>query len=248
MEGLGALIEVNPDAALNALKEIYQALTTEAYLVVEVDEKANGFEECMTQIEDCIAENGQVLNAVTYTEDEAKELLEDIAGAELSEAGEKKQAAILQASLESLEQQANKGIEKMAQILAAQMEADGNPYIFHKYNDPIGEYIPAEAISKCLRYRYVSNNNQQTVTLSKGGTYYTFHAFSNVCESKEEQRELKSNSGFQGDIYLSEEDAQELFKCTAQYVPGCDLALLITEENKEQASSYLSMLLTRLGG
>lgn len=247
IEGLGALIEINPDAALAGLKDIYQALATEAYLVVEVDEKANGFEECMTQIEDCIAENGQTLNAVTYTEDEAKELLEDIAGAELSEAGKEEQAALLQASLESLEQQANEGIKKMAQILAAQMEADGNPYIFRQYNDPIGEYIPAETISKCLRYRYVFDNNQQKVTLSKGGTYYTFHAFSTAYEAKEEQGELKANAGFQADIYLSEQDTQELFKCTAQYVPGCDLALLITEDNKEQASSYLSMLLTRLG-
>ncbi|MCI8796979.1 MAG: hypothetical protein HFG89_09025 [Dorea sp.] len=248
IEGLGALIGVNPDAALGALKDIYQALATEAYLVVEVDEKANGFEECMTQIEDCIAENGQTLNAVTYTEDEAKELLEDIAGVELSETGKEEQAALLQASLESLKQQANEGIKKMAQILAAQMEADGNPYIFRQYNDPIGEYIPAETISKCLRYRYVFDNNQQKVTLSKGGTYYTFHAFSTAYEAKEEQGELKVNAGFQADIYLSEQDTQELFKCTAQYVPGCDLALLITEDNKEQASSYLSMLLTRLGG
>ncbi len=248
IEGLGALIEINPDAALAGLKDIYQALATEAYLVVEVDEKANGFEECMTQIEDCIAENGQTLNAVTYTEDEAKELLEDIAGAELSEAGKEEQAALLQASLESLEQQANEGIKKMAQILASQMEADGNPYIFRQYNDPIGEYIPAETISKCLRYRYVFDNNQQKVTLSKGGTYNTFHAFSTAYEAKEEQGELKVNAGFQADIYLSEQDTQELFKCTAQYVPGCDLALLIIEDNKEQASSYLSMLLTRLGG
>lgn len=248
IEGLGALIGVNPDAALTALKDIYKALATEAYLVAEVDEKANGFEECMTQIEDCIAENGQTLNAVTYTEDEAKELLEDIAGTELEKAGKDEQAAILQASLESLEQQANEGIKKMAQILAAQMEADGNPYIFRQYNDPIGEYIPAETISKCLRYRYVFDNNQQKVTLSKGGTYYTFHAFSTAYEAKEEQGELEANAGFQADIYLSEQDTQELFKCTAQYVPGCDLALLITEDNKEQASSYLSMLLTRLGG
>lgn len=248
IEGLGALIEINPDAALAGLKDIYQALASEAYLVAEVDEKANGFEECMTQIEDCIAENGQTLNAVTYTEDEAKELLEDIAGTELEKAGKDEQAAILQASLESLEQQANEGIKKMAQILAAQMEADGNPYIFRQYNDPIGEYIPAETISKCLRYRYVFDNNQQKVTLSKGGTYYTFHAFSTAYEAKEEQGELEANAGFQADIYLSEQDTQELFKCTAQYVPGCDLALLITEDNKEQASSYLSMLLTRLGG
>lgn len=248
VEGLGALIEVNPDAALTGLKDIYQALATEAYLVVEVDEKANGFEECMTQIEDCIAENGQTLNAVTYTEDEAKDMLEDIAGVELSEADEDEQAALLQASLESLEQQANEGIKKMAQILAAQMEADGNPYIFRQYNDPAGEYVPAETISKCLRYRYVFDNNQQTVTLSKRGTFYTFHAFSTAYEAKEETGALKVNAGFQADIYLSEQDTQELFKCTAQYVPGCDLALLITEENKDQASAYLSMLLTRLGG
>lgn len=247
IEGLGALIEVNPDAALAALKDVYQALSTEAYLVAEVDEKANAFEECMTQIEDCIAENGQTLNAVTYTEDEAKDMLEDIAGVELSEAGEDEQAALLQASLESLEQQANEGIKKMAQTLAAQMEADGNPYIFRQYNDPAGEYIPAETISKCQRYRYVFDNNQQTVTLSKGGTFYTFHAFSTAYEAKE-AGELKVNAGFQADIYLSEQDTQELFKCTAQYIPGSDLALLITEENKDQASAYLSMLLTRLGG
>lgn len=249
IDGLGALIGVNPDAALAGLKEIYQALATEAYLVAEVDEKANGFEECMTRIEDCIAENGQTLSASSTTEEEAKDLLEEVAGTEISKAGDKEQAALLEASLASLEQQANEGIRKMAQILAAQMEAGGNPYIFRQYNDPIHEYIPAKTISECLRYRYVFENQQQTVTLSKKGSFYTFHSFGTGYETEDEEPgEMKMNAGFQGDIYISEQDAQELFKCTAQYIPGCDLALLITEDNKDQASSYLSMLLTRLGG
>lgn len=248
IDGIGALIGANPDAALAALKDIYKALATEAYLVAEVDEKANGFEECMTKIEDCIAENGQTLNDTSTTEEEAKELLEEVAGTELSEAGDQEQAALLQASLDSLEQQANEGIKKMAQILATQMEADGNPYIFRQYNDPISEYIPAKTISECLRYRYVFDNQQQTVTLSKKGSFYTFHAFAAGYETGEEEGTLKVNAGFQGDIYLSEQDTQELFKCTAQYIPGSDLALLVSEDNKDQASSYLSMLLTRLGG
>lgn len=249
VDGLGALIGVNPDAALDGLKDIYKALATEAYLVAEVDEKANGFEECMTKIEDCIAENGQTLNDSSTTEEEAKELLEEAAGKELSEASDKEQAALLKASLDSLEQEANEGIRKMAQLLASQMEADGNPYIFRQYNDPINEYIPAKTISECLRYRYVFENQQQTVTLSKKGSYYTFCSFGTGYETgDEEQKDMKMSAGFQGDIYISEQDAQEIFKCTAQYIPGSDLALLITEDNKDQASAYLSMLLTRLGG
>lgn len=249
IDGLGALIGVNPDAALDGLKDIYKALATEAYLVAEVDEKANGFEECMTKIEDCIAENGQTLNDSSATEEEAKELLEEAAGKELSEASDKEQAALLKASLDSLEQEANEGIRKMAQLLASQMEADGNPYIFRQYNDPINEYIPAKTISECLRYRYVFENQQQTVTLSKKGSYYTFSSFGTGYKTgDEEQKDMKMNAGFQGDIYISEQDAQEIFKCTAQYIPGSDLALLITEDNKDQASAYLSMLLTRLGG
>lgn len=249
IDGLGALIGVNPDAALDGLKDIYKALATEAYLVAEVDEKANGFEECMTKIEDCIAENGQTLNDSSTTEEEAKELLEEAAGKELSEASDKEQAALLKASLDSLEQEANEGIRKMAQLLASQMEADGNPYIFRQYNDPINEYIPAKTISECLRYRYVFENQQQTVTLSKKGSYYTFCSFGTGYETgDEEQKDMKMNAGFQGDIYISEQDAQEIFKCTAQYIPGSDLALLLTEDNKDQASAYLSMLLTRLGG
>lgn len=249
IDGLGALIGVNPDAALDGLKDIYKALATEAYLVAEVDEKANGFEECMTKIEDCIAENGQTLNDSSATEEEAKELLEEAAGKELSEASDKEQAALLKASLDSLEQEANEGIRKMAQILASQMEADGNPYIFRQYNDPINEYIPARTISECLRYRYVFENQQQTVTLSKKGSYYTFCSFGTGYETGDgEQKDMKMNAGFQGDIYISEQDAQEIFKCTAQYIPGSDLALLLTEDNKDQASAYLSMLLTRLGG
>ena len=49
------------------------------------------------------------------------------------------------------------------------------------------------------------------------------------------------------DIYLPEEDAQELFQCTSRYVPESGLALLVTKEMETRASEYLSMLLASLG-
>lgn len=257
IDGLGALMSANPDAALNGLQDIYQALATEAYLKGAEEEgskssqdekKTSEYERCMAQVEEVLADNASALNNTTLSEGEAREILEQAAGKPMEEQSEEEQAALLEASLAALEQQANEGIMKMAQILAAQMEANGSPYIFRQYNDPVNEYIPAKTISECMGYRYIYDNNQQKVTISRKGEYFTFQAFQNQYEKGKEKGELFLNIGFQADIYLSEQDTEKLFQCTAQYVPGSSLAVLITKDNSDQASAYLSMLLTRLGG
>lgn len=258
IDGLGALMSANPDAALDGLQDIYKALTSAAYLAGAEEEgsktakqdekKTSEFETCMVQVEEVLAENASALNKTSLSDEAAKEILEEVAGKAIEEQSEEEQAALLEASLAALEQQANEGIKKMAQILAAQMEANGSPYIFRQYNDPASEYIPAETISECMGYRYVYDNNQQKVTLSGKGKYFTFRAFQKEYEQGKDKKELSKNAGFQGDVYLFEQDTEELFKCTAQYVPGSSLALLVTQDNSEQSSAYLSMLLTRLGG
>lgn len=257
VDGLGALMPANPDAALDGLQDIYQALSSRAYLDGAKEDgssrsedggKISEYETCMTRVEEVIADNASVLNRTSLSEGEAEEILEEVAGKPMEEQSEEEQAALLAASLAALEQKANEGITKMAQILAAQMEANGNPYIFRQYNDPVNEYIPAKTISECMGYRYIYDNNQQQVTISRRGEYLTFQAFQNGYEKGKEKGELSVNAGFQADIYLSEQDTETLFKCTAQYVPGSSLAVLVTEDNEDQASAYLSMLLTRLGG
>lgn len=257
IDGLGAFMSVNPEAALDGLQDVYQALSTKAYLEgaekegskrSEDKEKISGYESCMTQIEEVLADNRTALNNTTLSEEEAQEILEQTAGKPMEEQSQEEQAALLEASLAALEQQANEGIKKMAQTLAAQMEANGSPYIFRQYNDPVNEYIPAKTIAECMGYRYIFDNNQQKVTISKKGEYFTFRAFQSEYEKGKDKQELSVNAGFQADIYLSEQDTKELFKCTAQYVPGSELALLNTGDNRDQASAYLSMLLTRVGG
>lgn len=56
------------------------------------------------------------------------------------------------------------------------------------------------------------------------------------------------SAGYMSDIYLWEQDTEELFGCSAWYVPESDLALLVTQDCENQASEYLNILLAGYGG
>ena len=193
------------------------------------------------------AAEGERAGILTLSQEELQRLLEELAGGKLGELGKEEQAAVLLALLEFLEQYQSATSKEMAQILAAQMEAHGNPYIFRQYNDPVYEYIPVKNISGCLGFRYVFDNQRKKATLAGKGSFYTFHAFASTYEKGEGTGELSRNAGFMEDIYLPEEDAQELFQCSSRYVPESGLALLVTKEMETRASEYLSMLLASLG-
>ncbi len=191
---------------------------------------------------------GEGFHILTPSQEELQRLLEEQAGGKLGELGQEEQAAVLLALLEFLEQYQSTTSKQMAQILAAQMEADGNSYIFRQYNDPVYEYIPIKNISECLGFRYVFDHQKKKATLARKGSFYTFHAFASTYEKGEGTEELSRNAGFLEDIYLPEEDAQEFFQCSSRYVPESGLALLVTKEMETRASEYLSMLHASLGG
>lgn len=245
LAGLEALIPVNSDAALHAIRKVYQTLASAAYLDTGHPSGSSEFQDCMTQAEAMIAEQADTLQALSFSEQEAEKLMEEVSG---SEGNQQSQAALLKTLLNAAEQNGQGEIAKMAQVLAARMEEDGNPYVFKQYQDPVNEYIPARTISDCLGFRYVFDNYQKRVTLADKDKYYTFYVFEKRYEKGNQQGELKMNAGFMSDVCLWEQDAEEIFGCSAWYVPGSELALLITKDYESQASEYLSVLLAGYGG
>jgi len=246
LAGLEALVQSNPDAALHAVQEVYQALARQAYLsqVQNVSE----FEICMAQAEELIEKHAGEFQTFPVLEQEAEELLADLAGTEENQRSREEEAALLDALLKAAEQTGGEEVRKAAQILADRMEESGNPYVFRQYKEPFYEYIPAKSIAACLGFRYVFDNYQKQVTLAKNDLYYTFYVFEKNYEKGGQRGELKMSAGYLSDVFLWEEDARQFFGCSAYYVPGSSLALLVTKDMEEQSSGYLSMLLAKLGG
>lgn len=245
LAGLKALIPVNSDAALAGIQKVYQALAGAAYLDLENTSASSEFQDCMTQAETIIAEQADVLQTASFSKQEAERLLKEVSG---SKGSQQKQAALLKAFLSAADQEEQGEMAKMAQVLAARMEEEENPYVFRQYPEAVNEYIPLKAISECLGFRYVFDNYQKRVTLSEKGKYYTFYVFEKKYENGNQAGELKMSAGYMSDIYLWEQDTEELFGCSAWYVPESDLALLVTQDCENQASEYLNILLAGYGG
>ena len=176
------------DAALAGIQKVYQALAGAAYLDLENTSASSEFQDCMTQAETIIAEQADVLQTASFSKQEAERLLKEVSG---SKGSQQKQSALLKAFLSAADQEEQGEMAKMAQVLAAKMEEEENPYVFRQYPEAVNEYIPLKAISECLGFRYVFDNYQKRVTLSKKGNIILFMCLKKSMRTETRQASLR---------------------------------------------------------
>lgn len=119
----------------------------------------------------------------------------------------------------------------------------GNPYLYFQYKDRNTEYVSTKAIGTCLGYRYIYNNSQKQVTLSKKGIYYVYRAFSKEIEENETLTEMDKEAGFKQVIYLDEDYTKNIYQCYSYYIIHSEYGILTTEEMEQKADEIYQELL-----
>lgn len=179
---------------------------------------------------------------------DALALLEDILGGPFSRLDNKAQAELILAIHKFALFTNRNDMKNQAATLATEAFNGNNTYLYTQYKDGNIEYVSTKLLDSCLGYRYIFNNSEKELTISKKGIYEIYHAFSNIVsyyDGKDrslKEKEMTKPATFQKVIYLDEGYTQEQYKCYSYYIVNCDYAVLTTEETESAADELYNAL------
>lgn len=194
-----------------------------------------------------LAEQASALKEDTDNKNQVTQgMLEKILGDYLEEdfmsLSQKEQIVVLNAVKKYADFSNASSAKKLMRNLTEKMYNSDNPYVYPKYNGDKGEFVATNAIERCLGYRYIYNNNNKTVVLSKKGDYYTFKEYDMEVSHGDAIETMQKAAGFQSVIYVVEDYTMKAFGCSAEYVSNSDYAYLITEEIDTASDEVFSVL------
>lgn len=194
-----------------------------------------------------LAEQASALKEDTDNKNQVTQgMLEKILGDYLEEdfmsLSQKEQVVVLNAVKKYADFSNASSAKKLMRNLTEKMYNSDNPYVYPKYNGDKGEFVATNAIERCLGYRYIYNNNNKTVVLSKKGDYYTFKEYDMEVSHGNAIETMQKAAGFQSVIYVVEDYTMKAFGCSAEYVSNSDYAYLITEEIDTASDEVFSVL------
>lgn len=194
-----------------------------------------------------LAEQASALKEDTDNKNQVTQgMLEKILGDYLEEdfmsLSQKEQVVVLNAVKKYADFSNASSAKKLMRNLTEKMYNSDNPYVYPKYNGDKGEFVATNAIERCLGYRYIYNNNNKTVVLSKKGDYYTFKEYDMEVSHGDAIETMQKAAGFQSVIYVVEDYTMKAFGCSAEYVSNSDYAYLITEEIDTASDEVFSVL------
>lgn len=194
-----------------------------------------------------LAEQASALKEDTDNKNQVTQgMLEKILGDYLEEdfmsLSQKEQIVVLNAVKKYADFSNASSAKKLMRNLTEKMYNSDNPYVYPKYNGDKGEFVATNAIERCLGYRYIYNNNNKTVVLSKKGDYYTFKEYDMEVSHGNAIETMQKAAGFQSVIYVVEDYTMKAFGCSAEYVSNSDYAYLITEEIDTASDEVFSVL------
>ena len=188
------------------------------------------------------------IDSGVLSQTDLKDILAELMGENLGKLSKKDQATALLALQLYADYTKADSVARLVGQLAEQFYQNGNGYIYLQYKDSTTEYVSTKAISTCLGYRYVFNNSEMLVVLSKKGVYYTYHAYDKIARKGEDnETEMTLPAGFQSTIYLEEGYTKVTFDCEGVYLSNSDLALLVTEQTSSEAQKIFEELMERGG-
>ncbi|MCM1257755.1 MAG: stalk domain-containing protein [Roseburia sp.] len=247
LEALKAMLDAGSSLAMSAMKDVYAKMVEDAYL-----KEIKAYDDLLEKIENAI----EASNVLTMeqkgglTREMAKQVLEEMDGQEtdkasLQEENEKEAARILGLG-EYAKETGNGEIISLAEGKAA-MLSKGSGYVFETY-ELLGEkYIPIDILADYLGYRYVWNDTKKNGILSRGRTYYSFTAFSDVVESQGSRDIMGKAAQLKGTVYIPASYVEIIFHCNAREIYGTGYSVLVGEEIIEQ-SEEVTEILRQKGG
>lgn len=177
-----------------------------------------------------------------------KDILVELMGEDMGKLNKKDQATALLALQLYADHTKDDSVARLVGQLAEQFYQNGNGYTYPQYKDSTTEFVSTKTIGTCLGYRYVYNNSEMLVVLSKKGVYYTYHAYDKIARKGEDnETEMALPAGFQSTIYLEEGYTKVAFECEGVYLSNSDLALLVTDQIRSEAQKIFEELMERGG-
>ena len=248
LEGLGALMQVQPAGALEALKEVYRELAKQELL----DKDSEELNTLREKVEEITAEN--ITSAgMQYSEgDLAVMILAFLTGETsaakmenvMSEISPEETAVVLAGLGIYQEQYPSETIKETMDLYGKVAFNSGNSYVYEQLKEEEYEAIPSDRLSKLCGYRYIFSDSAKTVTLQKGNQYYTFEAFSDKMQKGNELLSMTEMAGFQEVIYLPEDAVREYFGWTTQYLAETSYGVMLSEEMEQQAVAFAEFLIS----
>lgn len=203
LDAFSTLAQLEPDAAGQALDEINDALENASGVTQARKDELNGkLGDISREIHDAVKKQNS-----PQSTDELLTLIEEQLASMSGGACDKNKAGILIALSMYAQESGSRNAKLLAASLANQYASEQNEYLFPKYDGHTQEYVSLKAVSAVLQYRYIFDDAESSITLSKAKTYHVF----DTC-------------------YISPKESKECFDVSARYIASCSWAALKTAD------------------
>lgn len=189
----------------------------------------------------------EMLSNVTYamvttpteemTYDTFTELIEAYYGKPVSMLTDEMAAAVIIALYEYDDFYGSTSAKRLIDSLLKQEE--GNAFLFTPCKKHAGSYMSLRAIAYAKDMRVFTEDAGMSVTLQKKNAAYKFEAGCKSVLKKNKEHALKGKVVNDGELYISEDDAIDLFDLIMVSLPGKQKAIVCTDEMIAQEETLL---------
>lgn len=228
---LAALSELAPydtgaaSAAVSAIRDTLEGVSdadealaeTVSAKMTEIEQKAGGV-------------GGGTGSSGQLSEEQLRGLLADYLN-EQSGGSKKDRAGALIALSRYAGDAHNEAAAMLAVSMADRLVAEGNPYLYQKYDKSAASCISLQTIGQICGYRYLFDDVHCVVTLQRAGEYYIFTAGGLLYEFADgSEGKLTAKPVIKNVLYIDSGDGEKIFACKGYYVPGSSYAAAETAE------------------
>ena len=205
----------------------------------------NGIQDAKDSMDDGSGGDGSGFGVDPSDPDALLGALEDLMGKSLDEMSDS-ELVIAAATMSRLAKNGSTGARVLEKRILALLAKKGSKYVYNQYgSDKAIEFVNLKTLSNCTDYRYFYDNGKAVGTMTAGSKILIFRRgtdsmYRQTTDSTPEK--LKHELVFSGDLYVSEDDSKELFKCISEYLVDSDKAVCLTEYMESRVEEYLDAI------
>lgn len=241
LAALAAVAGLDPAAGEAALNQVQEALDNATGLDADT---AAALAKGLADAKDALKDGaGRQLSADELT-DLLNSILESLFGSSFDKASYAQQAAAMLAMEWYGENRNSSAALDLAASLAKQTAQSRNPYLYEKYKGQKEAYMSLQALGRVMGYRYIFDDEHDTVTLQKSKEYYLFMA------AQKQYTMAGGNSGKLGaapvlmnTLYLRGDDSSKIFDAKAEYIKKASYGVVGTAPVETLAKEIYDSLL-----
>lgn len=182
----------------------------------------------------------------SLTENEIRMLLRELLGSDFTGLGNKDKASALIAVNLYGEYTGSNAVILLAGSMADEAYRDKIPYVYQKPDQQRPEYAPADALAKCIGYRYIFDDTGKEATLRRGAGFYRFRAADKTVLREEGITEsMAYGAQFQRLLYLEEGYLYDTFQCQVEYIRQSDYGVIATQDMMAKAQELFEAMLEK---